>query len=217
MILFCICFINWSVFWTALTAVGTIAMAVVTYFTLKDNKIQLDEMKRQWEEENKPKLDIKLVHSALFELDSTSIQIFNYGKSAANNIRLSFDNSYLSNIPTKSLQDYLINLQTKSYTILPSSYVVIPYCEFKDNNRDPGYILYNQKITLDEKYNLVDYLKKNNNVMVFYEDKNREPERVAISYSDISQRVTSIQDELSNIQLQLGILRTSLMSKKWIN
>ena len=41
--------------WNALTAISTFILAVITFVTLRQNRSQLKEMKRQWEEENKPK------------------------------------------------------------------------------------------------------------------------------------------------------------------
>ena len=57
MMLLCICF-SWSIFWTALTAIGTLAMAFVSYKTLCKNDNQVKEMKRQWEEDHRPYIDI---------------------------------------------------------------------------------------------------------------------------------------------------------------
>ena len=48
-------------FWTALSAIATIAMALATFITLRQNRKQLDEMKRQWEESKKPIVEPSLV------------------------------------------------------------------------------------------------------------------------------------------------------------
>ena len=222
MIVTCICCFSWSTFWTALTAVGTIAMAVATFCSLRqndkllvENKKQLEEMKRQWNEENKPKLEIKLVNSPnVFELDSTSIQIYNYGKSLADNIKIIFDKSFIDSVPVESLRKHIDDLQVKTYSVLPGNTIIIPFCNFSDNINNPGYMLYGQEISLDEKYSLVDFLKKTFRLTVACNKLNQGLEETTLSYNDISQRNTSIQDELSYIQLQIGLLRTNLNSKK---
>ena len=75
-------------------------------------------------------------------------------------------------------------------------------------------MLYGQEISLDEKYSLVDFLKKTFRLTVACNKLNQGLEETTLSYNDISQRNTSIQDELSYIQLQIGLLRTNLNSKK---
>jgi hypothetical protein len=207
-------------FWTALTAVGTIAMAFVTLLSLRqndklldENRKQLEEMKRQWKEENEPKLDVHLVDSPnIYELGSISIQIYNYGNSLADNVKLSFENDFVRNIPIKSLQQYLRDLQKKTYRILPHTSIIIPFCNYSDNRKDSGYLLYGQKISLNDKYSLDDLFKNNFMLRVYY-DKTESIE-LSLSSSELATRNTSIQDELSYIQVQLALLRSELKFKK---
>lgn len=49
--------VNWLMFWaTYLGAAASFVMIIYTGFTLKQNKEQLDELKRQWTEEHKPEI-----------------------------------------------------------------------------------------------------------------------------------------------------------------
>lgn len=50
---------DWLMFWaTYLGAAASFIMIVYTGVTLKHNKAQLDELKRQWEEEHKPEISV---------------------------------------------------------------------------------------------------------------------------------------------------------------
>ena len=218
-----LCSISDANLWTALTAVGTIAMAIVTFCSLRqndrlleENKKQLDEMKRQWEEDNKPQLDITLIESpGLYDLNSTSIQIYNYGKSLANNVIVSFEEEFLNSIPVESLQDYLYNLQTLKFRILPGRSIIIPFCDFLDNNRGADFVLFNSKISSTEKYDLVDFFNFTPfKLFVTYDRINQEPEETTLSYNNKCSRKTSIQEELNYIQMQLANFRFDYKNKK---
>ena len=216
-----LCSISDANLWTALTAVGTIAMAIVTFCSLRqndrlleENKKQLDEMKRQWEEDNKPQLDITLIESpGLYDLNSTSIQIYNYGKSLANNVIVSFEEEFLKSIPVKSLQDYLYNLKTLKFRILPGRSIIIHFCNFKDNNKEPGFVLCDKKISMDEKYELVNFLKTPFKLFVTYDCINQETEEIILSYNNKGPRNTTIQEELNYIQMQLANFRFDYKNK----
>ena len=66
-------------------------MAVVSFWALRKNDDQVDEIKRQWEEEHRPFVDMVLIDSnANYTTDSRSILIENYGKGIANNLNIHF-------------------------------------------------------------------------------------------------------------------------------
>lgn len=79
--------INWLMFWpTYLGAVASSVMIFVTYKTLKQNKDQLQEMKRQWEEEHRPQLAAHIYgYGQLFY-----IRVKNISKVPVINISISF-------------------------------------------------------------------------------------------------------------------------------
>lgn len=62
--------VNWLMFWpTYISAAASFLMIYVTYLTLKQNRKQLDEMKRQWDEEHKKELvAYMVVHDSRFYL-----------------------------------------------------------------------------------------------------------------------------------------------------
>ena len=106
----CLCNIDW----TAISAIATLVMAFATFLALGQSRKQLSEMKRQWLEEQKPNIEATLVHSPnAIGVDSTCIQLFNYGKGIANNISISFDDTFLNQMPFQSLRNHLIEIQAK--------------------------------------------------------------------------------------------------------
>lgn len=51
---------DWLGFWvTYISAIASFAMVFITWRTLQQNKEQLEEIKRQWNEQNKPILSLK--------------------------------------------------------------------------------------------------------------------------------------------------------------
>ena len=76
---------NWLMFWPAyIGAFASAGMILFTYKTLKHNKEQLNELKRQWEEEHKPEIVAHLVgHNNYFY-----ICVKNISKSSAKNIKM---------------------------------------------------------------------------------------------------------------------------------
>ena len=104
---------DWLGFWAAyIGAIASFAMVVLTWWTLKQSKIQndaliaqneeilrnnreqLDELKRQWDELNRPNICVNVVvYSTAFY-----IQISNVGNTDAHNVCLSFNDEFISNI-----------------------------------------------------------------------------------------------------------------------
>ena len=76
---------EWLVFWPSyLSALASAVMIAYTAMTLKNNKEQLDELKRQWEEEHKPNVSVsfnimnsvgafRIVNTSVVEVKELSI------------------------------------------------------------------------------------------------------------------------------------------------
>ena len=168
MTLLCICGFNWSIFWTALTAIGTIAMAITTYMSIRKNDKQVEEMKRQWEEDHRPYLDINLIDAnANYTTDSRLLCIENFGKGVANNIQLKFDKTFLDYIPIKALTQNLKKCQKRSFKLLPNRKLTIPFCCILDFHPN-SYRIDEQKFDFNLKNNLIGYLNQPISVKVTY-------------------------------------------------
>lgn len=93
--------VNWLMFWpTYLGAIASSVMIFVTCLTLKQNKEQLQEMKRQWDEEHKPQLAAHIYgYGQLFY-----IRVKNISKVLVNNVSISFkhdpQNEFILNYDT---------------------------------------------------------------------------------------------------------------------
>lgn len=49
--------------WTAISAIASFVMILVTWLTLRQNKKQVNELNRQWKEQNRPKLSYSVIPS----------------------------------------------------------------------------------------------------------------------------------------------------------
>lgn len=91
----------WATFWaTYLAAIASFAMVFITWLTLKknkeqndailqQNKDQLNEMKRQWEEQNTPIVSCSLEKSS----ESLLVELHNTSQVPAHKIRVHIDNN----------------------------------------------------------------------------------------------------------------------------
>lgn len=129
----------WTSFWaTYLAAIASFAMVVITYQTLKQNRQQLDELKRQWLAEHTPYLSCQLIAAnGYFKL-----RIFNSSNVAATDVVISITN-YLNEYKLFGFSELKEFLTNQFFVIPPkeSLYFTIwitPYPEVE--NLPDGYI-----------------------------------------------------------------------------
>lgn len=97
---------SWAIFWaTYLAAIASFAMVFVTWLTLKQNKNQLNELKRQWEEEHRPKVLIYLTKGGISE--TVDVEILNIGKTPAENIQFYLDCILFDDFSSKIVKEKL--------------------------------------------------------------------------------------------------------------
>lgn len=112
--------------WVAVSAVATLVMAFTTFITIRQNQKQLNEMKRQWKEEHRPILcfNVMVYDQAYF------LQIANIGNKDADNICISFNDEFISNLKPK-IQQYFIALNNSSFFVERNNkrYLYIGWCE----------------------------------------------------------------------------------------
>lgn len=104
---------DWLMFWvTYISAIASFAMVFITWRTLQQNKEQLNELKRQWEEQNKPKLFCSLEKSN----EDMLLILENISNSAATNVSIAID----TNIEKRnSYFNKVVDLLYKSYLTIP--------------------------------------------------------------------------------------------------
>jgi hypothetical protein len=83
-------------FWYGFTAIATLAMVVATFLTLRQNRKQVAELKRQWEEEHKARIT--------FDIEAEDFEFFlkieNVGKSVANITKIEINSEFLDKMST---------------------------------------------------------------------------------------------------------------------
>ena len=81
----------WLGFWaTYIGSIASFAMVFATWKTLMQNREQVDELKRQWEQQNRPYLLAEIIKK-----DTTYyLKLCNIGKRTAESIKIKFDDEY---------------------------------------------------------------------------------------------------------------------------
>ncbi len=127
---------KWTEFWgTYLSALASFAMVIITWLTLKQNNKQLDEIKRQWDELNLPK-----VFCSLEKSDDGIILVFiNVSNSTAADTTIKIN----SNIQNKVTFKERIDLLNKSHLLIPplqKKYINLNISAYGDGNYEGEYI-----------------------------------------------------------------------------
>jgi len=123
---------EWLAFWPSyLSALASAVMIAYTAMTLKNNKEQLDELKRQWEEEHKPNVSVsfnimnslgafRIVNTSVVEVKELSIIAEFY-----------HDGQIVENVTLPELTTLKINIEPKGIRN-----VRILNLAFKEHNTD---------------------------------------------------------------------------------
>lgn len=154
---------SWLSFWgTYIGSIGTILMVFITYKTLKQNNEQLDELKRQWEEEHRPRINISIAiyRKALF------IKIKNIGVGNATDIKISFNKDFVDKLPKTKYREMYENVEKRSFTIEngESKYILIGfYQDIQKEWENKNVVLnitgtYCSKYIINETFHMEDYI-----------------------------------------------------------
>jgi hypothetical protein len=105
---------DWLGFWGSyLSAAAAAIMIIFTYYSLKNNKETLNEMKKEWEEERKANLYFSIEDRiGLFVL-----KVANIGKSPAYNVRLKFNKEFINALLFNQIKDVYRTLPSKSFSL----------------------------------------------------------------------------------------------------
>lgn len=105
---------DWLAFWgNYLSAAVAAIMIIFTYYSLKNNKETLNEMKREWEEARKANLYFSIEDRiGLFVL-----KVANIGKSPAYNVRLKFNKEFIDALLFNQIKDVYRTLPSKSFSL----------------------------------------------------------------------------------------------------
>ena len=224
----CCIYIDWSAIdWNAWTAIGTIFLAVITLVTVLQNKSQLKELKRQWEIEQSPDLDIVLINLPYRDpKESLAIEISNFGKGAADNIKIIFDDDFKNNFPHKAVRDQIEKIENNAYRILPGKNKIIPVCQF-DNNLAKCRSLFGMSVNEKERIEIHHYIEKfvlhlrcNYNgtnspfeLTFTSEDKEWKQNTLSSSIGGITEELENVRECLESISSKLGIISDFVESR----
>lgn len=99
--------------WTAVSAIATLIMAIATFVTIRQNKKQLKELQRQWNETNRARLTFSvIVYDGVLLL-----KITNCGTATAYNVTISFNNEFIDNHFSSKIKGFLQTLGSKPFCI----------------------------------------------------------------------------------------------------
>lgn len=109
--------VDWLHFWASyLGATASFIVIVYTGMSLRQNRHQLEEIKRQWHEERRPRLTFSIV-----DIDGLlMIKIMNVGKETAYNIRLNFPVDFIDSLIVQSIRDMYNKLNNQSFVLQPN-------------------------------------------------------------------------------------------------
>lgn len=127
---------DWLMFWvTYISAIASFAMVFITWRTLQQNKEQLNELKRQWEEENRPRLEIYFVEDN-FMAWGQRLEILNIGKQPAYDITFHIDAQIIDKAPNAKIKKYLQEVgSTHPFSLLSQESAIINLCTERNDNR----------------------------------------------------------------------------------
>lgn len=131
----------WTTFWaTYLAAIGSFTMVFMTWLTikqnnaiLKQNETQLKEIKYQWEEDHRPKIEIYLTKDSI--TNDRKIEVVNIGASPAENITFSIYKEFIDKAPINDTEKkeleklgnttsiFLFPNETMSFTLYEREYI----------------------------------------------------------------------------------------------
>lgn len=126
---------KWTEFWgTYLSALASFAMVIITWITLRQNKEQLNELKRQWNEKNKPiiHLTIEYIEKAFF------LKVENIGNETLTKVRIVLGEKALSVIQNEGIDIRNIksdNVLDDNLNLGINSYRLYPLCLYRDIGR----------------------------------------------------------------------------------
>lgn len=209
---------TWLSFWASfIGAIASFAMIAITYHSLQQNQSQLDEIKRQWEEEHRPFLSCRvIVYKKAFFL-----QIYNPSKFDAQNVSIVFGEDLLNNIDPKYKNLYINTSSTPVFIASGKAWnSLIGWCDeinssWKDQNFEIAVdVTYNDKYTLHTDIPVSSFINRKNmivqsNIEDYLEDlalglvkphSTANHKTVQVSLEEIAKTLNRINSQISNLK-----------------
>lgn len=174
---------KWTVFWGSyISALASFAMVAITWKTLRQNKEQLDELKRQWNEQNTPKV--------FCSLEKSDSELFLFFENVSNCSAADVSFTITTNIEGNSLFKERIALLNRLHLMIPPLHkkIIDLYLPaYVDGQYDSQYIevtITTNNVTQGTYRLFIDEIKLIHN----------------LDYSSLSNNINKISTELNGIK-----------------
>ena len=144
---------DWLNFWVSyISAIASFAMVLITWRTLKQNENQLNELKRQWDEENRPRLEIYFVKNEQVN-KGEYIEVLNIGKRTAYDIELYLDEAIITKAPNDRIHSSLRKIGSSCSLLLPNESFIINLCQKRIGYNMKTEYTIGQEVVMESEYN----------------------------------------------------------------
>ncbi len=116
--------------WTAVSAITTLLMTLATFTTVIFSRKQIKEIRRQWIEDNKARLEFSIVNIG----KSFFLKIENVGKRMAYNVNIKINDNFLNKMLIERNKEMLVNISNKIIHLQPNRVFYFPISPCKDFN-----------------------------------------------------------------------------------
>lgn len=155
---------TWLSFWSVyLSAIASFGMIFFTYLSLQQNKKQIEELRRQREEEERA----RLVFSVIVYQTAFMLKISNIGKRNVFNAIINFNEDFLNELIEKRFQEGFRQLKKPFFVEVGTSrYLYIGHCPKVNNAWKEKQVVikmkgsYNDNYTIDEVIDMSWFLDK---------------------------------------------------------
>lgn len=155
---------TWLSFWPVyLSAIASFGMIFFTYLSLQQNKKQIEELRRQREEEERA----RLVFSVIVYQTAFMLKISNIGKRNVFNAIINFNEDFLNELIEKRFQEGFRQLKKPFFVEVGTSrYLYIGHCPKVNNAWKEKQVVikmkgsYNDNYTIDEVIDMSWFLDK---------------------------------------------------------
>lgn len=184
---------DWLTFWgDYLSAAVAAIMIIFTYYSLKNNKETLNEMKREWEEERKAQLIVAITANDRLIM----IKVKNIGKMPAFNIQMTFNQEFIDSLFADNIRSIYSDLTEKRFLLEPGETKYFYLSPLHKQGRSVYY--YDDKEYTQEQINK--WLEQEVNVPIIVDATYNEREREHFE--------TSLSNFfISNLAISDGIVR----------
>lgn len=203
---------DWLDFWvTYISAIASFAMVLITWRTLKQNdkllqqnEDQLNELKRQWDEENRPRLEFYFVKNEILS-KGEFIEILNIGKRVAYDIKIYLDESVIALASNEEIKSSLNNIGNSCSLLLHYESFIICLCKSKIGDKmKPEYTIGHEVVEENEynKFQKAISSMKSISITGKYNDKYKISTKIYPNikknrYKEVSTTISEIRDAIN--------------------